>query len=630
VLASNSAGQVSSASARIRLNKAVGVLAGKPGGPGLRDGIGDQARFNDPTAIVVEPDGAWVVLDASRLRRLAADGTVSTITVFSNSSPSLLAMLPGGDWAVLTNFITNLPGGSISATFTKLERVSRLDGKVTTIIDAAGFSAATGSSSVRAMSGLGVDARGNIYLSMPYAVYRLDALGNVSTLAGSASEAGFSDGPGASARFTGITGMTVDGAGNAFLSDGGNHTVRKIDTNGQVSTLAGQASIAGSADGTGAEARFNGPTALTLDTDSSLLVIDGGNFTIRRVRANGQVSTLAGTALQQGDTDGPRDLARLQRPRAIAASATGDIALIDFYRARAVGTDGSIRALAGLSSGEGDVDGVGDNARFRGPLGLAINSQGTIAVAQPNLLRRVTADGLVGLLAGNRSPGGLTADGPPGIGTFNYMRDVTAGPEGTWYVADNRSVRKVAADGGLTTIIANGFDSANGLAYASGDSLLVTDLGARTVSRVTSAGIKTLVAGQPGVSSSQDGPGMTATFAAPVGIAVDSGGIAYVADFHTIRKIDTSGTVSTIAGLPSRAESIDGDRTTAGFFRAQRIAVDAAGQLLVTDNEDRVRLVRPDGTVSTIYLGVAVNGVTVVAPGRALVADENALILVAY
>src|SRR6185436_15081684 len=128
--------------------------------------------------------------------------------------------------------------------------------------------------------------------------------GVVTTLAGTAGTAGSADGTGAAARFSNPTGVVVDGAGNVYVSDQGNHTIRKVTAAGVVTTLAGIAGMSGSADGTGAAARFNHPVRVAVDSAGNVYVTDGVNSTIREITAAGVVTTLAGTAGISGSADG--------------------------------------------------------------------------------------------------------------------------------------------------------------------------------------------------------------------------------------------------------------------------------------------------------------------------------------
>ena len=152
----------------------------------------------------------------------------------------------------------------------------------------------------------------------------------VTTLAGTAGSFGTTDALGAAARFNRPAGVALDGAGNLYVADSSNHTIRKVAVaTGAVTTLAGAGGLYGSADGPGATARFDGPIGVATDGAGSLYVADMGNGTVRRVQlANGSVTTLVGVAGQKGVKLG-QPPAGLNQPRALTALATGEVIILD-------------------------------------------------------------------------------------------------------------------------------------------------------------------------------------------------------------------------------------------------------------------------------------------------------------
>ena len=132
----------------------------------------------------------------------------------------------------------------------------------------------------------------------------------ITTLAGRAGSAGSADGTGSAARFYYPRGVAVDSAGNVYVADTGNHTIRKVTPAGVVTTLAGLAGSSGSADGTGSAARFNYPPGVAVDSAGNVYVADTGNHTIRKVTPAGVVTTLAGLAGSSGSADGTGSAAR--------------------------------------------------------------------------------------------------------------------------------------------------------------------------------------------------------------------------------------------------------------------------------------------------------------------------------
>lgn len=141
-----------------------------------------------------------------------------------------------------------------------------------------------------------MDGAGNVYVAdtANNTIRKITPSGLVSTLAGGAGQNGSADGDGPSARFYHPQGITLDATGNVYVADTANNLIRKITPLGSVSTLAGAAGQSGNSDGTGRDARFNHPQAITMDGRGDLYVADTGNQTIRKVTPKGAVSTLTG------------------------------------------------------------------------------------------------------------------------------------------------------------------------------------------------------------------------------------------------------------------------------------------------------------------------------------------------
>jgi len=150
-------------------------------------------------------------------------------------------------------------------------------------------------------------------------IRKVTPAGVVTTLAGNAnSDPGSTDGTGSAARFDVPQGVAVDSAGNVFVADTYNNTIRKVTPAGVVTTLAGSANDAGSADGTGSAARFYYPSGVAVDSAGNVYVADAGNDTIRKVTSEGVVTTLAGLAGSFGSADGTGSAARFNAPSGIA------------------------------------------------------------------------------------------------------------------------------------------------------------------------------------------------------------------------------------------------------------------------------------------------------------------------
>jgi sugar lactone lactonase YvrE len=231
------------------------------------------------------------------------------------------------------------------------------------------------------------------------------------------------------ARFSDPFGVAVDADGTIFVTDGGDaHRIRRISPRGGVVTIAG--GEAGFVDGRGAEARFNTPSGLALSADGALIVADTVNNTIRRVTRDGVVTTMAGDGVA-GYVDGPARTARFNGPIGIAVDAAQRVIVADTYndRIRAIEPDGSVMTVAG-DGRPGYVDGPAGEARFNTPCGVSAGADGTIYIADTgnDAVRIISPSGLVGTLW-TSPPGGLYR--PTGIAIDD---------RGILYVTDERGI----------------------------------------------------------------------------------------------------------------------------------------------------------------------------------------------
>jgi len=197
----------------------------------------------------------------------------------------------------------------------------------------------------------------------------------VTTLAGLAGSSGSADGTGSAARFEDPGGMAVDSAGNVYVAETGKNTIRRVTpvgTNWVVTTLAGLAGSSGGADGTGSAARFVFPWGLAVDGAGNVYVADFGNCTVRKVTPAGVVTTLAGLAGSSGTVDGTGSAARFSDPSGVAVDSAGNVYLTDTgnHTVRRVTPAGVVTTLAGLAGKSGSADGTGSAAQRREAGGL--------------------------------------------------------------------------------------------------------------------------------------------------------------------------------------------------------------------------------------------------------------------
>jgi hypothetical protein len=268
--------------------------------------------------------------------------------------------------------------------------------------------------------------------------------------------AGSNDGLGSAAHFDQPEGIATVDSGNVLVADTANHTIRKITSDGVVTTLAGAAGEPGSTDATGTMARFSGPEAVaTSGTD--VFVGDGGNHTVRSISSLGAVATLAGTAGVSGSLDGTGAAASFDLPRGVGTDATGNVYLADAvnHTIRKITPAGVVTTLAGLADAPGSDDGSGSLARFDSPSGVAADAAGNVYVADTNnhTIRKITQAGVVTTLAGAASQIG-SADGTGAAARFAFPRGLAVDGSGNVYVADsgNDTVRKITPAGAVTTV----------------------------------------------------------------------------------------------------------------------------------------------------------------------------------
>jgi D-alanyl-D-alanine dipeptidase len=474
--------------------------------------------------------------------------------------------------------------------------------------------------------GVATDNSGNVYVadSGNHTIRKITAGGAVTTLAGLAGSQGSADGIGSAARFYFPDGVAADGSGNVYVADSGNHTIRKITPAGTAATLAGLAGSQGSADGIGSAARFNDPEGVATDSSGNVYVADAGNHTIRKITPAGAVTTLAGLPGSSGSADGTGSAARFANPFGVATDGSGTVYVADTNNnaIRKITSAGFVSTLAGLAGSQGSADGTGSTARFALPFAVATDSGGNVYVADSynETIRKITPAGVVTTLAGLARNSG-SADGTASAARFSDPEGLFTDAGGTVYVADagNHTIRKITPAGAVTTLAglavgsgsADGpgtaarFSSPSGVATDSSRNVYVADAGNYTIRKITSAGVVTTLAGLAETFGSADGPGSTARFISPYGVATDNSGSLYVADTfnNTIRQVTPSGFVSTVAGLGgiSGRGSADGPLSTARFSNPFGVATDSSGNVYVADTgNNTIRKITPQGFVTTL------------------------------
>lgn len=296
----------------------------------------------------------------------------------------------------------------------------------------------------------------------------------------------------------------------------------------------------------------SGTSFVAVDEGDNLYVATSN--TIAKITPGGIATTLAGMPGIYGSADGTGSAARFDDPTGIAVDESGNVYVSDTenYTIRKVTPAGVVTTLAGSPGAYGSADGTGPAARFDGPQGIAVDTSGNVYVADEdaNTIRKITPGGVVTTLAGT----------PGVIGSSN----------GTGSAAQFCDPIGVAVDGA--------------------GNVYVGELGSSTIRKITSAGVVTTLAGTPGNIGSADGTGSAAQFYWPTGVAVDGNGDVYVADTYnfTLRKVTSTGVVTTLAGIPGYAGIANGKGPSALFVSPRGVGVDGNGTLFVV-NQDGIR-----------------------------------------
>jgi sugar lactone lactonase YvrE len=676
-------------------------LTGSDGGAGTEDGEGTLARFNSPTGVAVDKDGNVYVADINNdtVRKVAPNGYTTTLAGLAGATGKADGLGSAASFNAPGGIAVDAQGNVYVADIgNNLIRKITQGGVVTTLAGSGfpGGGDGTGSkSSFYFPAGVATDDDGNVYVADGgnHTIRKITPAGVVTTLAGFAGSRGFrdgngklaqfntpqgvaidkdrnvwvadtandairkitpdgtvttvaghmapgaADGPGATATFYRPCGITVGSGGNLYIADTDNNMVRVVTPSGTVSTLAGGPTFTdfGYADGSGRSARFAAPYDIRADSAGNLYVVEGSNHTVRKVTPDGTVTTLAGRAPALQTKDGALVDARFTSIKDMASDALGNVFVVDGKMIRKIGTNGTVSTVAG---GPFDplnpyVDGAAASARFQGPQGIAVDGSGNVFVADTDAhtIRRITPAGTVSTFAGARNNAGRT-DGPLAQARFYFPNDVAVDRDGTMYVSDDCTIRKITTDGNVTTLTGKlvppaigctdnvdgpwataklvqprnlVLDGTGNLYFTTQQTFGTTSVRAtaNTIRKLT-PGVVTTVAGDNAKRQAyRDARGNAASFYNIGGIALDAAGNIFVTEFltHTIRKVAPDGLVSTIAGLPFWFGTTDATALDARFGSPFAILVDANGRLLIGET-GRVRVAKPalsdDATVDAI------------------------------
>lgn len=308
----------------------------------------------------------------------------------------------------------------------------------------------------RSVEGIAMDKKGNLYFTdyRNSIVFRIDTKGNLKLLAGQPMKTGFADGEPSQSLIDRPHGIAVDKKGNLYFCDMKNQLIRKIDKNGIVSTFAGTQGQAGSDDGPRLQAKFHWPEAIVIDSKGNLFITDSYNFTIRKIDKNGMVSTVAGVAGQKGFSNGKGAEVRMDKPIGLSIDKYDNLYFTDSdYDGRPgpgnnvirkMDKKGNVTTIAGLLGVAGHKDGPALEAEFNRPVGIAIDIKGNLYIAdtEADLIRKMDKNGYVTTLGGQY----LNETKTVGIGkeaTFFDPQALIVGKKGELYITDTLNNRVI-------------------------------------------------------------------------------------------------------------------------------------------------------------------------------------------
>lgn len=553
-------------------------------------GAATSARLNNPSAVAIDASGNIFVADTNnhRIRKVDTQGTISTIAGTGVSGYA-------GDTGAATSARLNSPRG------------------------------------------LAFDSGGRLYVAdtANNRIRRVDTSGTITTVAGNGVGGYLTDRVAATGtRINAPRGVAVDSQGNLYIADTGNNRIRMVNTSGIISTFAGTGTASYNGDGiTATTATLRAPQGVAVDASDTIYIADSANNRVRIVPTTGTINTVAGngTADYAGDT-GPATGASLNSPRAVALDGSGTVYIADTSnnRLRKVGS-GTITTFAGngnISSG-GD-GGAATNAQLTQPAATAFDSQGNLYIAElaGNLVRKVTPNGTITTVVGTGIAGFSGDGGAANSARLNAPASIAFDPSDNLYIADanNHRIRKVDTGGIITTYAGNGTGSFGGdggpataaqlfgpfgVVFNRG-ALYFSDSGNNRIRKVDGGGTISTVAGTATNGYSGDGgPATSANLHTPMPITADSAGNLYVGDYGNcvIRKIDTGGTITTVAGSTCGLSGDGGPATSAKLYAPRGVAIDSTGKLLVADAVGQaVRMVDSQGIITTVAGGSGNDG----------------------
>jgi sugar lactone lactonase YvrE len=617
---------------RVSVAGTISIFAGN--GTAGFSGDGGPARsasLNRPSAVAVDSQGNVYISDRDnhRIRVVNPSGTISTF-----AGTGVAGFLGDGGPAAQARLSqqTDLEFDSRGNLYvidwgnSRIRRI-RPDRVIETVAGNGtfGFSGDGGpalSAAIAPFVGLAIDANNNVYFSGSQRIRRIDTAGIITTIAGNGQSGTAADGQVATAApLSSPAGIAAEPQGTLVFVDVNGSRMRRITASGTLVTIAGRGEIGYDGDGlAAANARMGFPRGVTSDRrNGNIYVAEELCYCIRLVDPRGIISTVAGNGRYGKAPNGaPATQGFLFGPRGLALNRAGDLFAVStgVDRLVRITPDGRMFEFAGLAAGCCFDGRPATQALIDVPVGVTVDPQDRVVFSMvgTDRIRRVALDGTISSIAGTGVEGFSGDGGPAAEAQLNGPAGLAYDARGNLYIADqgNRRIRRIGPDGIITTYAGNGQNGFAGdggpatqasfrlpwaVAVTPNGDLLVADLTDHRVRRVESNGVISTLAGTGRPASSGDGgPAVQASLNSPSGVWADRQGNIYILerDGHRVRRIGPDGTIQTVAGNGQAGYSGDGGPATEGSLRFPILGItgDDSGNLYIADTgNNRVRVV---------------------------------------
>ena len=536
-------------------------------------GSATAAALSAPWDVAVDTIGNLLIADTGnqRVRKVTAGGIISTLAGNGISGFS-------GDGGLAANAelwgpsgITVDASGSIFVADTGNQRIRKItgSGEITTVAGTGtyGLSGDEGAAVLAQLNApwdVAVDGSGNLFIAdtWNHRIRKVTAAGVITTVAGSTQGFSGDGGPSSSAQLNQPTGLAIDDSRGLLIADAGNSRVREVGVDGLIDTVAGGGVSGFSGDGGPATAaKLNGPLAVAVDASGNLFIADFGNYRVREVTADRTIRTVAGGGTSRPGDGGLGTAASIDSPAGVALDSGGNLFFTENWsnRVRKVLPSGIINTIAGNGAGGFSGDGgTATSARLDFPTAVATDRSGNLYIADSDnaRVRKVAAEGIISTVAGGGTSG--PGDGGPATAArLNNPVAVAVDASGNLFIADagDSRIRKVTAAGTISTVAGNGIAGISGdggaavsaslnhpagVAVDAAGNVYISDTGNNRIRKVSPKGVITTAVGSGTAGLSGDGgPAVSAQLNSPAGIALDSAGNLFIADYRNsrIRKV---------------------------------------------------------------------------------------------